>query len=102
MSKSNIDTIKSSLFGELKSLLPLIHQLIERIDTSLPFYPDSPTLFNEVRDFCIYLSRMYHGSTICIDTDFIDKSYTISDNICIIRNRIHNIIYDIDMYQISK
>ena len=100
MSKSNIDTLKSSLFAELKSLLQLIHQLIERMDTSVPFYPYSPILFDEVRNFCMYLTRMYHGSTICIDTDFIEKSYTLSDNICIIRNRIHNIIYDIDMYQI--
>lgn len=100
MSKSNIDTIKGSLFEELKSLLSLVHQLIERINTSVPFYPDSPILFYEVRDFCTYLTRMHHGSIICIDTDFIEKSNTISDNICIIRNRIHNIIYDIDMYQI--
>lgn len=100
MSKSNIDTIKASLLAELKSLLRLIHKFIERINTSLPVYPDSPILFNEIKNFCMYLTRMHHGSIICLDTDFIEKSYTIYDNIRIIRNRIHNIIYDIDMYQI--
>ena len=51
MSKSNIDTIKTSLFSELKSLLRLIHKFIETIDTSVPVYHDSPILFDEVRNF---------------------------------------------------
>lgn len=99
--KSNIQNIKDSIFCELKTLLQLVHKLVNKFDTSIPHFPDSNPLFYEVRAYCIYLSQMYKGSTICNETDFIEKSYTMFDNISIISNRIENIIYDIDMYQVN-
>jgi hypothetical protein len=101
MSKSNIQNIKDSIYIKLKTLVQLVHKLVNKFDTSIPHFPDSKALFYEVRAYCIYLSQMYKGSSICDETDFIEKSYTMFDNISIISNRIENIMFDIDMYQVN-
>ena len=99
--KSNIQNIKDSIYIELNKLLHLVHKLVNKFNTSIPHIPDGNVLFYEVRAYCIYLSQMYKGSSICNETDFIEKSYTMFDNISIISNRIENIMFDIDMYQVN-
>jgi hypothetical protein len=99
--KSNIQNIKDLIYIELKILVKLVYKFADKIDTSIPHFPDRDLLFYEIRDYCIYLTKMHKGSVICDETDFIEKSYTMFDNISIISNRIENIMFDIDNYKIN-
>ena len=99
--KSNIQNIKDLIYIELKILVKLVYKFADKIDTSIPHFPDRDLLFYEIRDYCIYLAKMHKGSVICDETDFIEKSYTMFDNISIISNRIENIMFDIDNYKIN-
>ena len=95
-SKSNIDYIKNNLSYNIKSLHPLLVKLRDTIDEALPKLPDQYEIFEEIKQYCIYLADLYRVLFRSYDNDLIDKCNNLQNKIEIIQGRIYNLIFNIN------